>query len=66
MGFFPPGIKKPGREVDHSPPSNAEVKNDWRCTSASPICLYAMKRDNFILLPLYYLVYFDNLFCEIM
>jgi hypothetical protein len=25
-GSFP-GVKKQGREVDHSPPSNAEVKN---------------------------------------
>jgi hypothetical protein len=25
----PPGIKQPGREADHSPPSSAEVKNAW-------------------------------------
>jgi hypothetical protein len=24
-----PGVKQPRREVDHSPPSCAEVKNDW-------------------------------------
>jgi hypothetical protein len=23
------GVKRPGREVDHSPPSSAEVKNAW-------------------------------------
>jgi hypothetical protein len=23
-----------GREVDHSPPSTADVKNEWSCTSA--------------------------------
>jgi hypothetical protein len=28
------GIKRPGREADHSPPSNAEVKNAWIYTSA--------------------------------
>jgi hypothetical protein len=27
------GIKWPGREADHSPPSSAEVKNAWRYTS---------------------------------
>jgi len=27
------GIKRPGREADHSPPSSAEVKNAWRYTS---------------------------------
>jgi hypothetical protein len=27
------GVKPPGREADHSPPSNAEVKNVWSYTS---------------------------------
>jgi hypothetical protein len=27
-GSFP-GVKRPGREVDHSPPTNAEVKTVW-------------------------------------
>jgi hypothetical protein len=26
-GALSPGIKRPGRETDHSPPTNAEVKN---------------------------------------
>jgi hypothetical protein len=30
--FFP-GVKRPGREADHSPPSSAEVKNAWSYTS---------------------------------
>ena len=28
-------IKLSGREVDHCPPSSAEVKNDWSNTSAT-------------------------------
>ena len=24
------GIKQPGREADHYPPSHAEVKNNWK------------------------------------
>jgi hypothetical protein len=32
-GSFPKGIKCPGRESDHSPPSSAEVKKMWICTS---------------------------------
>jgi hypothetical protein len=32
------GVKLPGREANHSPPSSAEVKNEWSYTSAS---LYA-------------------------
>jgi hypothetical protein len=27
------GVKRPGREADHSPQSSAEVKNAWRYTS---------------------------------
>jgi hypothetical protein len=34
-GYFPWGVKKPGREADHSPPPNAEVKN-------GPICFHGM------------------------
>jgi hypothetical protein len=33
-----PGVKRPGREADHSPPSSAEVKKMWTdtvCTSLS-------------------------------
>jgi len=30
---FSPGVKRPVREADHSPPSNAEVKNAWSYTS---------------------------------
>jgi hypothetical protein len=35
-GSFP-GVKRPGREADHSPPSSAEVKNSWSYTSTPPI-----------------------------
>jgi hypothetical protein len=34
-GSFP-GVKRPGREVDHSPPSSAEVKNTWSYISTPP------------------------------
>jgi hypothetical protein len=33
---FTPGVKRPGREADHSPPSNVEAKNTWCCTSTPP------------------------------
>jgi hypothetical protein len=33
---FSPGIKRPGREADHSPPTSAEVKNTWFYTSTTP------------------------------
>jgi len=28
-----PGIKRPGREADHSLPSSADIKNVWSYTS---------------------------------
>jgi hypothetical protein len=37
-----PGVKRPGREVDHSHPSSAEVKKAWSCTSTHPIRLHGV------------------------
>jgi hypothetical protein len=36
------GVKRPGREADHSPPSSAEVKNAWSYTSTPPIRLHGV------------------------
>jgi hypothetical protein len=36
------GVKRPGREADHSPPSSAEVKNAWSYTSTPPIHLHGV------------------------
>jgi hypothetical protein len=32
-GALSPGVKRPGHEVDHSPPTSAEVKKVWIYTS---------------------------------
>jgi len=40
-GGVPPGVKRPGREDDHSPPSSAEV-NAWSYTSTPPIRLHGV------------------------
>jgi hypothetical protein len=44
------GLKQPGREVDHSPPSS-KVKNTWRYTSTPQYVFMAWclvkQRDNF-------------------
>jgi hypothetical protein len=34
-----PEVKRPGREADHSPPYNAEVKNGWNYTRDSAVAL---------------------------
>jgi hypothetical protein len=31
-----PGIRRPGRKADHSPPSSAKIKNAWCCTTFPP------------------------------
>jgi hypothetical protein len=42
-GSFPGwGIKQPGREADHPPPSSAEVKNVCSYTSTHPIRLHSL------------------------
>ena len=38
-----------GLIADNSPPSSAEVKNEWRSTSTPPMCLHGMDRDKFYL-----------------
>jgi hypothetical protein len=35
-GALSPGVKRPGREADRSPPSTAEVKKKWSYTSITP------------------------------
>jgi hypothetical protein len=36
------GVKLPGSEADHSPPSSAEVKDVWSHTSTPPIHLHGV------------------------
>ena len=43
------GVKRPGREVYHSPPSAAEVKKEWSYNSTFPTCLHIVNSDNSIL-----------------
>jgi len=35
-------IKRSGREADHRPPSNAEVKYPWSYTSTPPVLLHGV------------------------
>jgi len=53
-GFFPPRLRWPRHEADHSPPSSADIKDAWSYTS-TPQYLYmtwclVKQRDNFALL----------------
>jgi hypothetical protein len=39
-------VKQPEFAVNHSPPSSAEVTNEWSA-SAPPVCLHIVDRENF-------------------
>jgi hypothetical protein len=41
-GALSPGVKRPGREADHSPPASAEVKKNVGLHIHSPICLHGV------------------------
>jgi hypothetical protein len=40
-GALSPGIKRPGREADYSPPTTAEVKKTWIYISTTPYVFMA-------------------------
>jgi hypothetical protein len=40
-GAVSPGVKRPGREADYSPPTSVEVKKTWIYTSAPPYAFMA-------------------------
>jgi len=44
------GVKWPERDADYSPPSSTEVNNEWNYTSAPPLCLHGVGRENFIII----------------
>jgi hypothetical protein len=39
--LYPRGVKRQGREADHSPPTSAEVKQIWIYTSTPPYAFMA-------------------------
>jgi len=41
------GARLPWHEVNRSPPSGAEIKNEWSYNSTPPICLLGVDRENF-------------------
>ena len=39
------GVKRPGHEVDHSTPSNVDVKNEWCYTPLLPLYAFVEWTD---------------------
>jgi hypothetical protein len=42
-----PEVKRPGRKINYSRPSSAEVKSEWSYTSTPPTCRHGVDRENF-------------------
>jgi hypothetical protein len=67
-GALTQGIRRPGREADHSPSSSTEVKNAWSYTSTPSVLLHGVvlvkQRDSVAFyLNLHYLVlHYKNMF----
>ena len=50
-----------GRDVDHSPPPSAKVRNEWSYTFTPPLYLHGGRRDfDFLLLLLLLLLLYFN------
>jgi hypothetical protein len=56
------GVKRPGREADHSPPSSDEVKNAWSYTSTPTIRLHGvvLSKSTGTNLPSSFSIYFHS------
>lgn len=48
-GTLTPCKKLPQPDADHSPPSTADVKNEWNYISTPLSCIHIGHRDNFTL-----------------
>jgi hypothetical protein len=42
LGALIPGVRRPGRETDHSPLASLEIKSTWSYTSTLPLSLHDM------------------------
>ena len=47
-------VQWPGRDVELSPPSSAEVKNEWSYASMPFTCFHGVDRDSFIFLTFFF------------
>jgi hypothetical protein len=64
QGALSQGVKRPGREVDQSPPTSAQVKKMWIYTSAPPYAFMAWYLISWAQGQLY-LTYFHELGLEV-
>jgi hypothetical protein len=42
-----PELKRPGLEVNYSPPSDAEARNEWSYATTAGVSSHDLKRENF-------------------
>jgi hypothetical protein len=65
-GVLSQDVKRLWHEVNHSPPSSAEVKNEWSYTSAYTRCLPGVERENITFVCKVIVILHDNfrILCE--
>jgi len=60
---FLPGVKQPEREVNHLPPSRAEVRNSWIYISTPLVCRHGVDTEKVALMPLSILLASSEFLC---
>jgi hypothetical protein len=45
-GVLSTGLERTGRAVEHLPPSSEEVKHEWNYTSAPPLRIHGVDKEN--------------------
>ena len=53
-------VNRPAREVNHSSPPIAEIKNEWCYISSLLACLHDVDRDNFTHFTIYIYIYIQG------
>ena len=57
--FFSPEVNQPGQEVNHLPPTSAEVNKECSCTCTHPLCSHSVDMENFT-----FLHFLLEMFCQ--
>jgi hypothetical protein len=61
-----PGVKRPGREVNHSSPSDDEVNNQWNCTSAHSVYLRGTDKEKYAFSLFHFLINYSFFRCAVL
>jgi hypothetical protein len=60
-----PGVKRPGREVNHSSPSDDELNIQWNCTSAHSAYFRGADRGKFAFALFHFIINYSIFRCAL-